>query len=88
MIKECVTPDFKNHAATNGYIVVTCPSCLRPIPVITRDAVIGKDAALACDYCGAEVKYHISDSALPVTHHLRELDQHLLEQRRVRQRKN
>ncbi|MGE5734164.1 MAG: response regulator [Acidobacteriota bacterium] len=41
---------------------LTCPSCLRSFPLTTRNAVIRKDSVIACDHCGAEVKYHIDDS--------------------------
>lgn len=72
---------------TNGYIVLTCPNCLRSFPLMTRNAIIGKDAAMACDHCGAEVQYHISDSALPIADDLKKVNQHV-RGRRVRDSEN
>ena len=66
----------------NGYIVLTCPNCLRSIPLLTRSAIIGKDAATVCDYCGAEIKYHIQGSDLPIADDLRTINQHLYQRRR------
>ena len=65
----------------NGYVVLTCPSCLRSSPLMMRSAVIGEDATTACDSCGAEIKYHIEDSALPIADDLRKITQHLRERR-------
>lgn len=50
---------------TNGYIVLTCPNCLRSFPLVTGHAVVGKDADAACDYCDEEIKYHIGDVDSP-----------------------
>jgi CheY-like chemotaxis protein len=66
---------------TNGYIVLTCTSCLRSFPLMRRNVEIGKDAAIACDHCGAEVKYHITDSALPIADDLKKINQHLRQRR-------
>lgn len=62
----------------NGYVVLTCHNCLRSFSLITRSAVVGKDAATACDYCGAEVKYHIYDSDLPIADDLKKINQILI----------
>ena len=72
----------------NGHIILTCPSCLRSFPLMTRNAVIGKDSVIACDHCGAEVKYHIDDSVLPIADDLREINQRSRERRRVRESEN
>lgn len=71
---------------TNGYIVLTCTNCLRSFPLMMRSAIIGKDAATSCDYCGAEVKYHIADSALPIADELKKINE--LRQRRNRESEN
>jgi CheY-like chemotaxis protein len=63
--------------STTGYIVLTCTDCLRSFPLLRRSAVIGKDATTACDYCGTEVRYHISESNLPIVDDLSKLSQHL-----------
>ncbi len=68
-------------ARTSGYIVLTCPNCLRSFPLMTGAAVIGKDAALACDHCGSEVIYHIEDSVLPIADDLRKINQPVRERR-------
>ena len=68
---------------TNGYIVLTCPNCLRSFPLMIRSAVIGKDAVTRCDHCGAEARYHISDSDLPIADDLRKVKQQLRQRRKV-----
>lgn len=65
----------------NGYIVLTCPSCLRSFPLMMRNVVVGQDAGTACDYCGAETKYHIDDSDLPMADELKRINQHLRQRR-------
>jgi hypothetical protein len=46
-----------------------------------RSAVIGKDAATACDSCGEEIKYHIDESALPIADELKKINQHIRDRR-------
>ena len=43
---------------------------------MTRKTVIGKDATVACDYCGTEVKYHVADSDFPLANDLKKINQH------------
>lgn len=57
----------------NGYVVLTCPDCLRSFSVTTRNAIIGADATIKCFYCGVDVNYHIDDSVLPIQDDLEEL---------------
>lgn len=71
----------------NGYIVLTCPNCLRSFPLLTRRAIIGQDAATACDYCGAEVNYHIDSADLPIAEDLKQINERS-RQRRHRQSEN
>lgn len=59
-----------------GYFVLTCTNCLRSFSVMTRNAVIGKDAVAQCFHCGVDVKYHIEDSVLPIQDDLKELIVH------------
>jgi CheY-like chemotaxis protein len=61
---------------TNGYFLLTCPDCLRSFPIMTRKTVTGKDATVACDYCGTEVKYHVAESDFPIADDLRKINQH------------
>lgn len=72
---------------TNGYIVLTCPNCLRSFSLMMRSAVFGKDATTSCDYCGAEVRYHMTEVDLPIAEDLRKINQHL-RQRRQRESEN
>jgi CheY-like chemotaxis protein len=57
----------------NGYFVLTCRDCLRSFSVLTRDGAIGEDAIAKCDYCGADVNYHIDASLLPIKDDVAEL---------------
>ncbi len=59
--------------STNGYVVLSCVSCLRSFSVRTGAAVIGKDAMTPCIHCGVEMKYHIDDSALPIKDEIADL---------------
>lgn len=59
---------------TNGYIVLTCPNCLRSFPLMTQHIVVGKDAASPCGYCGEEIKYHIDESDLPIADDLKKIN--------------
>lgn len=59
---------------TNGYIVLTCPNCLRSFPLMTQHIVVGKDAASPCEYCGEEIKYHIDESDLPIADDLKKIN--------------
>ena len=65
----------------NGYIVLTCPNCLRSFPLTMRSAVMGEDAEATCDYCGAETKYHIDQSDLPISDDLKKVNQQLRQRR-------
>lgn len=59
--------------STKSYVVLSCLACLRSFSLLTRDATIGRDASTSCIHCGAEVRYHIDDSVLPITHDLSSL---------------
>jgi CheY-like chemotaxis protein len=59
--------------STKSYVVLSCLACLRSFSLLTRDASIGKNASTPCTYCGIEVRYHIDDSALPITRDLSSL---------------
>lgn len=74
-------PTLLLSRSINGYVVLTCHNCLRSFPLMTRSAVVGKDAATACEYCGADVKYHVHDSDLPIADDLKKSNQHLYRRR-------
>lgn len=59
--------------STRGYIVLSCITCLRSFSLMTRNAATGKDTTTPCIHCGAEVKYHIDDSVLPVSEEISDL---------------
>ena len=65
----------------NGDTVLTCPNCLRSFPHLRRYAVVGEDAATSCNYCGADVKYHIHTSDLPIAPDLKKSNQYLYRRR-------
>ena len=67
--------------------MLTCPNCLRSFSLMMRSAVFGKDATTSCDYCGAEVRYHMTEVDLPIAEDLRKFNQHL-RQRRQRESEN
>jgi len=56
--KPEVAPAWVPHSAT-GYVVITCPSCLRSSSIRTRDVRIGMVQATSCIHCGAEIRYRL-----------------------------
>lgn len=47
-----------------GYVVLTCPDCLRSFSVPSNGVEVGKRASETCLHCGAEVSYYLDASVL------------------------
>ncbi len=52
--------------SSNGYVVMTCPECLRPFSVPTAEIELDKPASEECPHCGQELTYLI-DATLAAT---------------------
>ena len=52
--------------STNGYVVLTCPDCLRSFSVATRQLAIDEAGREKCVHCGQQVHYRIDKSVLPI----------------------
>lgn len=48
---------------------------MRSFPLTMRSAAIGEGASANCDYCEAEVNYHLDDSALPNADEVKKIKQ-------------
>ena len=47
-----------------GYVVITCPDCLRSFSLPTNSVEVGNPARVACVHCGTEVSYYLDASVL------------------------
>ena len=47
-----------------GYVVLTCPTCLRSFSLPSNGIAIGKRASETCMHCGAEVAYFLDASVV------------------------
>lgn len=45
-----------------GYVVITCPSCLRSSSVRMREVALGVVVASSCFHCGAEINYRLDST--------------------------
>jgi CheY-like chemotaxis protein len=50
--------------SATGYVVVTCPSCLRSFSVSTRNIEFGVVHKDTCLHCGAEVAYRLDSTTI------------------------
>lgn len=57
-------PAWLPRSAT-GYVVVTCPFCLRSFSVSTRNIEFGVVHKAPCIHCGAEVAYRLDSTTTP-----------------------
>lgn len=59
-----VAPAWLPRSAS-GYVVITCPDCLRSFSLPSNGIEVGKSARVQCLHCGAQVSYHLDASVLP-----------------------
>src|ERR1041385_1543149 len=59
--KPDTAPAWLPRSAT-GYVVVTCPACLRSFSVSTRNLEFGMVHKDSCLHCGAEVSYRLDST--------------------------
>jgi CheY-like chemotaxis protein len=59
--KPDIAPAWLPRSAT-GYVVVTCPFCLRSFSVSTRNLEFGVVHQDSCLHCGAEVSYRLDST--------------------------
>lgn len=50
--------------SSRGYVVLTCPDCLRSFSVLSNSIEIEKSASETCLHCGTEVSYYLDESVL------------------------
>ena len=50
--------------SSRGYVVLTCPDCLRSFSVPSNGIEVGKAATEACVHCGTKVPYYLDASVL------------------------
>jgi CheY-like chemotaxis protein len=48
--------------SATGYVVITCPTCLRSFSLSSEDVELGVTLNDSCVHCGAEVQYQIDPS--------------------------
>lgn len=51
-------------SSSRGYVVITCPDCLRSFSVPSNGVEVGNSARVTCVHCGAEVSYYLDASVL------------------------
>ena len=51
--------------STSGYIVLTCPDCLRSFSIATRRLAMKEVGSEPCVHCGENVRYQIDPTILP-----------------------
>lgn len=59
--KPAIAPAWLPRSAT-GYVVVTCPFCLRSFSISTRSIEFGVVHKDSCLHCGAEVAYRLDST--------------------------
>lgn len=47
-----------------GYVVLTCPDCLRSFSVSSKGIEVGKSATEECLHCGTKVSYYLDQTVL------------------------
>lgn len=51
--------------SARGYVVITCPDCLRSFSVPSNGIEVGKQARVTCVHCATDVSYYLDPSVLP-----------------------
>ncbi len=64
-VKNELAPAWLPKSST-GYVVITCPSCLRSSSIRSQKLQFGVLQEEACLYCGDEVKFRVDDTILDV----------------------
>ncbi|HEX7959062.1 MAG TPA: response regulator [Terriglobales bacterium] len=50
--------------SSRGYVVLTCPDCLRSFSVLSNVIEVGKNARETCLHCGIEISYYLDASVM------------------------
>jgi len=61
--KAAIAPAWIPRTAT-GYVVITCPECLRSSSVWTRDVRTGEVLTSICIHCGVGVSYRLDSTSV------------------------